>query len=175
MKVVKTVWHDRDIKAVQREDGSTAWGALSVDGLRWLTQAVDNDMYRGGVMHRLIDGDVYMVIMPPTNWGVEDEIDDSQSYNLCKVVTGRLSCSKPSTQQTTPNAQQMRSRMVIKELDEDYDHDDVIWVGTDGRGYKGKKHRRICVERCPKCHLENHSMSVSSGYCAWCGFNPNEE
>lgn len=30
--------------------------------------------------------------------------------------------------------------------------------------------------RCPDpdCGLENHAMSVSSGICAWCGYNANE-
>jgi len=29
--------------------------------------------------------------------------------------------------------------------------------------------------RCPKCKRENYAMSVSSGICAWCGYNANEE
>ena len=29
--------------------------------------------------------------------------------------------------------------------------------------------------RCPKCKRENYVMSVSSGICAWCGYDANEE
>ena len=29
--------------------------------------------------------------------------------------------------------------------------------------------------RCPKCKRENYAMSVSSGICAWCGYDANEE
>lgn len=29
--------------------------------------------------------------------------------------------------------------------------------------------------RCPKCERENYAMSVSSGICAWCGYNANKE
>lgn len=27
--------------------------------------------------------------------------------------------------------------------------------------------------RCPKCERENYSPAVSSGICAWCGYNAN--
>lgn len=27
--------------------------------------------------------------------------------------------------------------------------------------------------RCPKCGKENHAVRVSSGICAWCGYNAN--
>ena len=29
--------------------------------------------------------------------------------------------------------------------------------------------------RCPKCKRENYAMSVSSGICAWCGYDANGE
>lgn len=29
--------------------------------------------------------------------------------------------------------------------------------------------------RCPKCKRENYAMAVSSGICAWCGYDANEE
>lgn len=29
--------------------------------------------------------------------------------------------------------------------------------------------------RCPKCKRENYAMSVSSGICAWCGYDANKE
>lgn len=35
----------------------------------------------------------------------------------------------------------------------------------------GKKY----LVRCPKCKRENYAMSVSSGICAWCGYDANKE
>lgn len=35
----------------------------------------------------------------------------------------------------------------------------------------GKKY----LVRCPKCGKENYALSVSSGRCAWCGFDSNKE
>jgi len=29
--------------------------------------------------------------------------------------------------------------------------------------------------RCPKCKLENYSMAVSAGVCAWCGWTEKKE
>lgn len=29
--------------------------------------------------------------------------------------------------------------------------------------------------RCPKCKRENYSMAVSSGVCAWCGYDANKD
>ena len=29
--------------------------------------------------------------------------------------------------------------------------------------------------RCPKCHLENYAMTVTSGICVWCGYDSNKE
>lgn len=29
--------------------------------------------------------------------------------------------------------------------------------------------------RCPKCEKENYAMAVSSGICAWCGYDANKE
>ena len=29
--------------------------------------------------------------------------------------------------------------------------------------------------RCPKCKRENYALAVSSGICAWCGFNANKD
>ena len=34
---------------------------------------------------------------------------------------------------------------------------------------------KTCLVRCPKCKRENYAMAVSSGICAWCGYNANEE
>lgn len=35
--------------------------------------------------------------------------------------------------------------------------------------------KRIFLVRCPKCKRENWALSVSSGICAWCGYNANTE
>lgn len=29
--------------------------------------------------------------------------------------------------------------------------------------------------RCPKCKRENYALAVSSGICAWCGFDANKK
>lgn len=38
-----------------------------------------------------------------------------------------------------------------------------------------KEHTKIFLVRCPKCHAENWAPSVSSGICAWCGYNINAD
>lgn len=30
---------------------------------------------------------------------------------------------------------------------------------------------KVYLVKCPKCEKENYSLSVSSGKCAWCGFD----
>lgn len=37
--------------------------------------------------------------------------------------------------------------------------------------YEGK----TFLVRCPECGRENYAMSVSSGICAWCGYDANKE
>lgn len=32
----------------------------------------------------------------------------------------------------------------------------------------------VFLVRCPKCNSENYAMAVSSGICAWCGFDLNK-
>jgi len=39
-------------------------------------------------------------------------------------------------------------------------------VGDDGTIY---------LVRCPKCKTENYAPAVSSGVCAWCGFDASEK
>ena len=45
-----------------------------------------------------------------------------------------------------------------------------IWFNK-GAGYTSKG--QINMVRCFDCGLENYSMAVSSGCCAFCGYNPN--
>ena len=33
---------------------------------------------------------------------------------------------------------------------------------------------KVYLIRCPKCKRENYSLSVSSGICAWCGYDANK-
>lgn len=33
---------------------------------------------------------------------------------------------------------------------------------------------KLFLVRCPSCNRENHSMSVASGQCAWCGWRENQ-
>lgn len=42
-----------------------------------------------------------------------------------------------------------------------------------GMGYKTDK-GTVCMIRCFSCGKENYALVVAHGYCAWCGFNPNE-
>lgn len=32
---------------------------------------------------------------------------------------------------------------------------------------------KLYLIRCPECKRENYAMNVSSGICAWCGFDGN--
>ncbi len=34
---------------------------------------------------------------------------------------------------------------------------------------------RTYLVRCPKCKKENYALQVSSGICAWCGYDANKE
>lgn len=43
-----------------------------------------------------------------------------------------------------------------------------------GNGYIDKQDK-ICMIRCFECGKENYAMNVSSGFCTWCGYNPNSE
>ncbi len=33
---------------------------------------------------------------------------------------------------------------------------------------------RKYLVKCPKCHKENYAPAVSSGICAWCGYDANK-
>ena len=44
----------------------------------------------------------------------------------------------------------------------------------NGTGYLSDADGRVCMVRCFECGRENYVMAVSSGYCAWCGYNANE-
>ena len=47
---------------------------------------------------------------------------------------------------------------------------------AEDRGYAFKTDTgQWFLLRCPKCHKENWAMSVSSGVCAWCGFDMNKD
>jgi len=37
------------------------------------------------------------------------------------------------------------------------------------------KNGNICMVYCIKCEEENYFMAVSSGKCAWCGFDANAD
>ncbi len=54
-----------------------------------------------------------------------------------------------------------------------YDHNDIVFSNT-GCGYIGKNSKKIGLLRCPECERENYSMAVSSGQCASCGWDANE-
>jgi ribosomal protein L37E len=69
-------------------------------------------------------------------------------------------------------------KMVLELTSDKYDSDNVRFMqgGTQvGFGYraKNKEDAKICLIRCPKCGKENYAMAVTTGSCAWCGFNPN--
>lgn len=42
-----------------------------------------------------------------------------------------------------------------------------------GHGFYGSDNR-IWMQRCFKCGKENHALAVSTGKCAWCGFDAND-
>ena len=50
---------------------------------------------------------------------------------------------------------------------------DTIIQGA-GVGYKDED-GTICMTRCFKCGRENYALNVSSGTCAFCGYDPNKE
>lgn len=64
----------------------------------------------------------------------------------------------------------------IRKTGPENDSDDVEFT-KDGKsigfGFKSKETGKICLIRCPLCGRENYSMVVSSGDCAWCGYNAN--
>jgi ribosomal protein L37E len=64
--------------------------------------------------------------------------------------------------------------MNIIKTPKNFDSDTVIWE-WGGRWFKGKNDWRICVLKCPKCLRENYSLTVASWFCAWCGFNSNNQ
>jgi len=37
------------------------------------------------------------------------------------------------------------------------------------------KEGKICMIYCIKCDNENYAPVVSEGYCAWCGYDPNDK
>ena len=43
-----------------------------------------------------------------------------------------------------------------------------------GFGYK-TDNGLVCMQRCFTCGRENWAPIVSSGQCAWCGYNPNDK
>jgi ribosomal protein L37E len=43
----------------------------------------------------------------------------------------------------------------------------------EGYSYTDKD-GKICMIRCLKCKRENYILAVSSGMCAWCGYDANE-
>lgn len=60
----------------------------------------------------------------------------------------------------------------IRKTPQGYDSDDVR-LGTSGFGYIGKKDKHLGLLRCPECGKENYALNVSSGICAWCGWDMN--
>ncbi len=60
---------------------------------------------------------------------------------------------------------------------EKFDHTEVkfeIDGKISGFGYISKVDRKIGLIRCPICGKENYAPSVTSGQCAFCGFNAND-
>ena len=47
-------------------------------------------------------------------------------------------------------------------------------VFDDDYFYK-KDNGKLGMIRCPKCGKENYALMVSTGICAWCGYDVNEE
>jgi len=45
----------------------------------------------------------------------------------------------------------------------------------NGVGYKDRDTGLTCMIRCFECGRENYALAVSSGYCSWCRYTPNEE
>lgn len=49
----------------------------------------------------------------------------------------------------------------------------------EGKPHKGHAFEaddgRIFLVRCPSCGRENYTPAVSSGQCAWCGYEAQEE
>ena len=43
-----------------------------------------------------------------------------------------------------------------------------------GVGYKDSD-GTICMIRCFKCGRENYALAVSTGKCAFCGYDPNKD
>jgi ribosomal protein L37E len=43
-----------------------------------------------------------------------------------------------------------------------------------GYGYRAKT-GKICMEKCFSCGKENYALAVSSGTCAWCGYDANKK
>lgn len=43
-----------------------------------------------------------------------------------------------------------------------------------GNGYLVKGTKNISLEVCPSCRLQNYSVQVHSGTCAYCNFSANE-
>lgn len=52
------------------------------------------------------------------------------------------------------------------------DKNNVRWPDTRGYGFV-QDDNTIALIRCPSCGKENYAMAVTSGKCAWCGFDAN--
>lgn len=46
-------------------------------------------------------------------------------------------------------------------------------MSMDSTGYGFVEDDNYYLERCPECKLENYTMAVASGQCAWCNFDGN--
>lgn len=42
------------------------------------------------------------------------------------------------------------------------------------KGYSLISDGKVFLMRCHKCGKENYALAVSSGQCAWCGYDANE-
>ena len=47
-------------------------------------------------------------------------------------------------------------------------------ISGAGVGYKDDD-GTICITRCFRCGRENYALAVSTGKCAFCGYDPNNE
>lgn len=68
-------------------------------------------------------------------------------------------------------------KIIITKTPSDHDSDDVrfdVEGKIKGYGFIGRESKKLYLIRCPECGVENYMPMVSSGICAWCGFDANK-
>ena len=70
------------------------------------------------------------------------------------------------------------SRLYKKHIDklnkEHRDMEEDYIIGKKSYGFYGEN-GDIYLVRCPECKRENYAMAVSSGTCAWCGWDVKDD